>query len=145
MFFKLVMPYIDRLAQGGIILKWHKAEGQRIGYGDDLFDMKVEVKLRRPQKPLSEKIKLLKEGKPLREEDLGFAEEAAPSLVYIARITSSDSGVLRRISAPEGSYANVGSLVALVSTEEHEPIEPLDPSLSRTSEFRVVPNLLSAP
>ena len=42
MLLKLLLPYFTRAVSGGLVVHWHKAEGDSVEYGDDLFDMKVE-------------------------------------------------------------------------------------------------------
>lgn len=142
MLLKLLMPYVDRLTAGGVIVKWHRREGERVGYGDDLFDMRVEARVKKSEKSLGEKIQLLKGARPLHEEDLEMVEEETPSLIYMVRVTSSDRGTLRRVAAAEGAYGAVGRLLAVFSTEDHDSLDRLEEQLSQASEFRVVTNMV---
>ena len=142
MILQLVMPYLDRAVPGGVILKWHKAEGERVGYGDDIFDIKVELKVRRSTKSRGEKIRMMKDGRPVEDEDLKIVEEETPGLVYFVRVTSSDMGFIRKIFVKESSYADVGGHLALLSTEEQEDLSSIDQVSARMSEFRVVPNIV---
>ena len=77
----------------------------------------------------------------MRDTDLaGFTNERG--LILITRVTASDVGVLRRIETKEGAYGEMGSLLAILSTEENEPMNPLDEDFTKASEFRVVTNLV---
>ena len=142
MYFKLLMPSVDHLMKGGIIAKWHKAEGDIVGYGDDLFDIQVELMMSVLDRgSMKQRIRLLKDGGVVREEVLaGIADEKALNLV--ARITSSDAGVLRRIEVREGDYAAVGGLLAVLEAGEQGAANVLDEKLQGVSEFRVVANLI---
>ena len=142
MFFKLVMPSVDRLMKGGVVGKWHKTEGDHVDYGDDLVDVKVELTMSVLDRgSLEQGIRLLKDIGSVRDTDLAdFTNERG--LILIARVTSSDVGVLRRIETKEGAYGEVGCLLAILSTEEHGPTNPLDEELREASEFRVVANVV---
>lgn len=142
MFFKLVMPAVDRLMKGGVVAKWHKTEGDHVDYGDDLVDVKVELAMSELERGP------LKQGFGLST-DVGSGRDTNPAdlanergLILIVRITSSDVGVLRRIEAKEGAYGEVGGLLAILSTEEHGPTDSLDEELREASEFRVVANVV---
>lgn len=140
MFFKLVMPSVDRLMKGGVVGKWYKAEGDRVDYGDDLLDVKVELTMSVLDRgSMEQRIRLLKDGGSVRDNDLAdITNERA--LMLIMRVTSSDAGILRRIDAKEGHYGEVGSLLAVLSTEDHGSTNAPDKDLTEASEFRVVVN-----
>lgn len=140
MFFKLLMPSVDRLMKGGIVGKWHKNEGDHVDYGDDLVDVKVELMMRTPQRSLDQDIRLLLDGGSVRDRDL--ASVAGDGAIMVVCVTSSDVGVLRRIEVKEGAYGEAGSLLAVLSTEDHGSTNPLDEDLREASEFRVVANLV---
>jgi pyruvate/2-oxoglutarate dehydrogenase complex dihydrolipoamide acyltransferase (E2) component len=44
MVLKLLMPYVDRTVRGGAVRAWHKREGDRVEYGDDLFDLAAAIR-----------------------------------------------------------------------------------------------------
>lgn len=142
MLLKLVMPSVDRLMKGGVVDKWHKTEGAHVDYGDDLVDVKVEITMSILDRgSMEQRIRLLKDGGSVRDSDLAsITNERA--LILIARVTSSDVGVLRRIEIREGTYGEVGSLLAILSTADHESTNPLPEDLRGASEFRVVANLI---
>jgi len=143
MFFKLVMPSVDPLMKGGIVGKWYKAEGDRVEYGDDLVEVKVELTISAIgiDGALEQNIRLIKDSGSIRDNYL--ARVTVPkAIVLVARLTSSDVGVLRRIEIKEGTYGEVGSLLAILSTEDRGVTNPLDEDLREASEFRIVANLV---
>jgi pyruvate/2-oxoglutarate dehydrogenase complex dihydrolipoamide acyltransferase (E2) component len=104
---RLVVPYVDRLIKGGAVAAWHKREGDRVDYGDDLVDLEASVRG-----------------------------------VTLVRVTASDSGVVRRISASEGTERQEGELLALLSTEPDEPVDEAPAAVAASSVFRVVANIV---
>lgn len=142
MFFKLVMPSVDRLMKGGVVGKWYKTKGDHVDYGDDLVDVEVEITMSVLDRgSMEQRIRLLKDGGSVRDKDLAnITNERALNLIM--RVTSSDVGVLRRIETKEGGYGGVGSLLAILSTEDHGSTNALDMDLTEASEFRVVANLV---
>lgn len=142
MFFKLLMPSVDPLMKGGVVAKWHKAKGDIVGYGDDLVDVQVELTMSVLDRgSMEQRIRLLKDGGAVREEALtGIANKR--TLILVARVASSDAGVLRRIEAREGDYVSVGGLLAVLSAGEQEIAHSPDEKLQGASEFRVVANLI---
>jgi hypothetical protein len=141
MFFKLTMPAVDRLMKGGVVGKWHKAEGEHVNYGDDLVDVKVELTMSAIDASLEQRIRLIEDSGAMRDKNLACAT-VAKAIVLIARLTSSDVGVLRRIETKEGIYGEVGSLLAILSTEDHGATVPLAEDLREACELRVVANLV---
>ena len=142
MFFKLVMPSVDRLMKGGVVDKWHKTEGDHVDYGDDLVDVKVEITMSVLDRgSMDQRIRLLKDGGTVRDKDLAYITNER-ALILVARVTSSDVGVLRRIETKEGTYGEVGSLLAILSIGDHGSTNPLDEDLREASEFRVVTNVV---
>jgi len=138
MILKLMMPHVNGMVQGGSIAQWFKAEGERVNYGEDLFDLKVEIRLRRAVRSLSEDLKSLAEGKELEADSLRQVEER-PSAVFLVRITSSDMGIMRRIYTQDGAHYRVGDLLAMLTTDENEPFDGPELAASKASLFRVVP------
>ena len=135
MVFKLVMPRVDPLMKGGVVSKWHKTEGDRVDYGEDLFDVSIELTMPAFARSFEHTIRLLKEGGTLR--DKGVAVDR--TIILVARVTSSDVGILRRIETKEGAYRDVGSLLAILSSEQHGSADLL--AEAEASEFRIVTNL----
>jgi hypothetical protein len=140
------------------ILKWHKAEGEHVGYGDDLCDLKVQ-ELRVPKGYWQVKhINYLVAGKPehmveLARRELDGEQSSLPGLDpnaadpvtssrcdFTMRMTSSDVGVVRSIYAHEGDRRKSGDVLALLSTDEAEPVDAFDPAAEQISSFRVVIN-----
>lgn len=153
MLLKLVLPYHDRTFQGGFIEQWFKKEGDRINYGDDLLDLRLEevlvtkqVSASHPKQWLEQMAQHVKGrptaategGEPTVRETDGATEVHRWKAVVVLRINSSDMGYLRRICAREGEYCEVTGLVGLVTTEESESLAD---AAAATGVFRVVANM----
>ena len=131
MLFRLVIPYVDRTVEEGIITKWHKREGEWVNYGDDVFDLQIdEIKfLNRTHSALR-----IFKNRITRK----FSRRTRVSVV---RFTASDAGYLREVYAKAGERRSVGDLLAVLSTEEGEPIDNTSASFKDTTEFRLVSNI----
>jgi pyruvate/2-oxoglutarate dehydrogenase complex dihydrolipoamide acyltransferase (E2) component len=125
---KLVVPYVDRMFHGGCITKWHKAEGEWVNPGDDLFDIQIAdgVRVLRAYRRPAQVLK----GNRLSQ----MIHSCALSL----RVTSSDMGFMRRIYASPGAHRQVGEVTAVLTTEENEPLEKAGEAVAEVSEFRVI-------
>jgi hypothetical protein len=159
MLLKLVNAYTGDLGwmiRAGSIVKWHKTEGAPIHYGDDLFDMKVE-EVARHQAALEQANQLMVEPieyekwaeKTLQTRNLSVDAIGPESSTlqlkdsFLIRVASSDNGILRRVCAKEGEHRGVGDLLALITTEEGEPVEDSDQGLRDVGIFRIVANMFS--
>jgi len=116
-----------------LIVQWYKSEGEWVGYGDDLFEMRVEeIKtFMRPNRP-KEIIRSLNNPSTTVWNARAYA---------LLRITSSDIGILRRIYVKEGMRREVGDLLAVLTTDEKEPFEEASQAMAEASRFRVVTNV----
>jgi hypothetical protein len=139
MLLKLVIPQFDRLAQGGTVTKWLKSEGEWVNYGEDLLDISIE------------EMKVLKQrtasARQILDESAFDGVKAGETFSsnrwdWPMRITSSDMGILRRIEAKEGDQWEVGHLLAVLTTEEDEPIDVANGEIEAASNFRVVVNAI---
>jgi pyruvate/2-oxoglutarate dehydrogenase complex dihydrolipoamide acyltransferase (E2) component len=45
MIYRVVVPYIDRMGDEGVLALWHSAEGEEVRHGDDLFELTVTPRL----------------------------------------------------------------------------------------------------
>ena len=155
MLLKLLMPFHSRAFQEGRILKWHKSEGDPIDYGDDLFDLEVE-ELRHMRTWQSGKKQVERLTSPealarlLRAEEMLRQQVGPPEAAYemieahcVMRVTSSDTGILRRVCAKEGERRRVGDLLALVATEDEDLPPGEDQALAECPAFRVVATFLT--
>lgn len=141
MILRLEVPYINRMAQGVSLIKWYKAEGERINYGEDLFDLEVQIE-GRSIRPLAERIKNLTDRDRPIAENLLISGETSAHPVLRARITSSDIGTIRKVYVKEGQHSNVSDLLALITTDENESFDNSSVALPQTSVFRVVSNII---
>lgn len=129
MILKLEMPYYDRAVERGTIVKWHKAEGEWVNFGDDLFDIKVEEVT---------KLKRVKQGQG---KTLDMVKGTLGGLEFYIHVTSSDMGFLRKIYAEDGQVLEIGDVVATVTTTAAEPFDVDQASVAATPAFRVVTNV----
>jgi pyruvate/2-oxoglutarate dehydrogenase complex dihydrolipoamide acyltransferase (E2) component len=129
MILKLELPYYDRAVERGSIVKWHKAEGDAINFGDDIFDIKVEE---------ITKYKRVKEGQA---KTVDMVKGTVGNLEFYIRVTSSDMGVLRKIYAAEGQECDIGDLVAIVTTSSDEDCEIDIARANDAPAFRVITNV----
>jgi pyruvate/2-oxoglutarate dehydrogenase complex dihydrolipoamide acyltransferase (E2) component len=151
MLLKLLLPPFDRLIDGGTILAWHKAEGDLVDYGDDLFDLQVHgvwQTRKQTEANLGEYLKRVSQQlQQLRGESSAQPVEKKPSISwrlassFVLRICSSDRGTLRRIHVGPGQSCQVGGLTALLTSETDEPIGEGDKVVEGAGEFRAVCDL----
>jgi hypothetical protein len=141
MILKVVMPQVNRFTHGGVTIKWHKREGEFVGYGDDIVDVEMCAE-DRSVKSLKERINKLTEGTQTETDSLLMSGEAENETGISVCITSSDAGVIRRIHAEEGEYKGVGDLLAVITTDADESVEGVDETLADAVTFRVVPNII---
>jgi len=120
MVIKLVIPQTNRQIKGGSITRWHKAEGDWVNFGDDLFDYSVD------------EINMLR----------NIKEDRVKKWALSMRVTSSDVGFLHKIHAEEGSYRDVGEVVAVLTIEDSQPVQADDRALAEAPLFRVVANVI---
>lgn len=141
MILRLEVPDINRMAKGVSLIKWYKAEGEWINYGDDLCDLEVQIE-GRSIRPLAERIKNLTESDRPIVENLLINGNTNAHPVLCARITSSDIGTIRKVYVKEGQRSNVGDLLALITTDENESFDNAGFALTQTSVFRIVSNII---
>jgi hypothetical protein len=146
------MPHYNRSVTTCSIVRWHKAQGELVAYGDDLLDLKVDEIQVTPLLPsdVPKQIEILFNAQAavhqLDDEDVLIADSRrladSQASVFHLRITSSDQGFLRRIYAAEGDRREVGDLLAVLSAEANGPIEVADHVLAGASMFRVIANMI---
>src|SRR5439155_13472022 len=138
---------------GTSILKWLKAEGERVQSGDDLVDVKIEEKTMITRPPgLRQLIEQLTDPNfamrvsQTMNQTMEHPGRSAYTTVKIGnrpgpvfRVRSSDAGTLRKIQAPEGTQCEMGQLLALLTTEDNEALADSDNALAEANVFRVVP------
>lgn len=136
MILKVEMPTHDQSLRGGRVLRWHKAEGDQIGFGEDICDVAIDefAVLRRTGRAT------LLSGR--RRKKLKDDLEVREGKVYLEMtITSSDQGVLARVVAGEGDSISLGDTLGLVSTNG-EAVEGPTEQWSDATPMRVVVNVL---
>jgi pyruvate/2-oxoglutarate dehydrogenase complex dihydrolipoamide acyltransferase (E2) component len=136
MLLKLQMPYVNRLIDDGVILRWHKEEGEEIAYGEKLFDIEADrVRLMERDRNTVFAFRAKHKGWSDEERELSFRERT--NVRVALTVVASDGGYLRRIEVPVGKRVSVGDLLALVTTTEDESLTGGDEVV-----FRVVPNVI---
>jgi pyruvate/2-oxoglutarate dehydrogenase complex dihydrolipoamide acyltransferase (E2) component len=134
----LQVPFIDRSVNSGRIAKWHKAEGDWVDYGDDLFDFQIE------------EIAWLNRIVEARNLLSGFRDRgAAPNrstrpwtVKFAVRVVALDTGFLRKAEVAEGQDVQVGDIIALLTTNEHEPLGGDGPATGSGTAFRVAHSVI---
>lgn len=131
------MPFVDRSMQRGVLVRWFKAEGDFVAYGEDVCEVAVDERLvlkkRKDARTLAGgtpdatgKRFAIGEGHRLR---------SRKHLTDRLRLTSSDTGILRRILVREQGQLVVGDLLAVLTTTADEPVDD-----GQSYSFRVVAN-----
>lgn len=136
MILKLDMPLINPSLRGGKLKTWHKAEGESIGFGDDLCTVSIDdfAVLRRTGRATlltGKKRKRLKD-------DL----ESRSGIMVNVVVTASDQGVMQRILRQAGDQVAIGDTLALVSTGESNGAS-LPTEWDDAPQMRVVGNVAS--
>lgn len=166
MLFRLILAGRDVNAypiHSGYVMKWHKSEGEWFDYGDDLCDLVVqEVKVPRGVAAVRARRRWLNEqpgqmadiaDRLLRGGRLSMPDPDPDSLVpvrlegagYLMRLTSSESGVVRRICARDRERRQAGSLLAILGTDGSEAIDEASDGFQQASICRVVENFIPWP
>src|ERR1051326_2006957 len=138
---KLVMTFGGNLGRNflsGSILKWHKAAGEEVRYGDDLFDLRVEEvamyrsRLEQMRTPTGafrgwtdHKSWVEDAGvRTMTRKDITADETMMSRRASVGvRVRASDGGFLRKVHTKEGERCRAGDLVALLTTAPDEVVE----------------------
>lgn len=131
---KLAVPVVDPSMQGGKVLRWHKGEGDTIGFGEEICELAVDefAVLRRTARAT-----LLARG---RRNKLKNDLEQREGVYFEVVVTSSDHGVLRKILAREGDRIAIGDLLAVVTTTDHGELSGSVAEWREAPDMRVVVN-----
>ena len=123
----------------GHVTKWHAAEGEVIGFGEDILDVVIDqfMALRRTKRAAL----LARPGRRVRKLKNEYDLRQGRGEVNM-RVTSSEPQLhMRRILIPEGKGVSVGEPVAIVSTEAEEAVAA-DVSLDDLPVLRVATNFI---
>ena len=135
---RLEMPFVDRSVQRGVLAQWYKAEGDPVAYGDDICEVVVDEIL---------VLKKTKDARALAAEPTakraavgeGQRLQNRKHMTYRLRLTSSDSGILRRIVVREQERLEIGDLLAVLTTTADEPVDD-----GKAFSFRVIHNRIES-
>ena len=112
---RVEMPAVDASLRSGRVVRWHKTEGDEIGFGEPICDVAIEefAVLRRTARAT------LLTGR--RRKKLKSDLETREGKVYLeVAITSSDAGVMQKHIVDVGETIEIGQTVAVVATPDHE-------------------------
>lgn len=136
MIYLIRYPEQVRDHKGGIIDRWLLDEGEKIGFGTDLFDVMVTriVVLQRTGR--ADLIAKSRRSRQLRND----YEEREMRRVTKVRVTSTETGAyLREIIATADTKVSAGDVVALATTTPDEEYD--SESVTDTAELRAIVNV----
>jgi hypothetical protein len=146
MLMKLELPFFNRMFPGGFAHRWFKQVGDRIDYGEEVLEVRVEearvTKTVGHYKPVAE---WLQKG---QQAAAGAPQAAQPGSFkswrceVLLRVTSSDVGYLRRIEVAADDYRETGALLAWLTSEKDEPIPEAGADAPEASLFRVATSMV---
>jgi pyruvate/2-oxoglutarate dehydrogenase complex dihydrolipoamide acyltransferase (E2) component len=105
------MPMINPSLLGGTVSKWHKAEGDHVGFGEDICTVALDefAVLRRTARAT------LLSGSKQKRLKSGLEKRQGKVWVEVV-LTASDQSVLEKIIKDEGESIAIGDTLAVVST-----------------------------
>lgn len=120
MILRVEVPASDAAFRSGYVARWHKKEGDEVGFGDPLCDIAIDhfMALQRTKRAA-----LLGSTSRLRRRGVRstYDRREGRGLVHV-RLVSSEGGVrLGEIVAGEGDRIDIGDLVAIL-TDEPGPV-----------------------
>ena len=118
---------------GGVVRKWYKKEGDHVGYGDDLLEVNCKILVKKPY------VSFVQSNRDGSGRGSPGGDHRG-TLNVLARVTSSDSGILRKIESAENTQEKVGGVLAIFSTADGGSEVPRSEDLHAASEFRTVIN-----
>jgi pyruvate/2-oxoglutarate dehydrogenase complex dihydrolipoamide acyltransferase (E2) component len=107
--FRLELPTLSAGAHTLEVTRWHKEVGDDVAFGDLLCELNVLEKRVLGRGPAA-----------------GLRTRPVVGLEYLIR--SSDTGIIRELTAPVGTNVTPGDLLALLSTNADEPLDPTQPA-----------------
>lgn len=114
MIFRLEMPLIDPSLRGGRVVGWSKDVGDSIDFGEEICTVALDefAALRRTARAT------LLAGRRRGRLKSDLETRAGKVFVEVA-ITSSDQGVLRKITKGQGDRIVIGDTMAIVASQDH--------------------------
>jgi pyruvate/2-oxoglutarate dehydrogenase complex dihydrolipoamide acyltransferase (E2) component len=137
MIIRLDMPLIDPSLRGGHVARWSKAVGDEIAFGEEIcvVDLDDFAVLRRTARAT------LLAGRRRNKLKSDLETRSGKVLLKVS-ITSSDSGVLRKIVKEEGDEIAIGDTMAIVASPDHGDIGT-EEQWAEAPAMRVVPNTVA--
>ncbi len=125
MILKVTIPAADAAFRGGFIVAWHKREGDRIEFGDDLCDVAIDefMSLQRTKRAT-----LLGSTSKMRKRRVKDALDLREGRGKVTvRLTSAEGGVLLgKVIVPEGGRFAIGSLIAVMTGTDGDDSGDID-------------------
>ncbi|MEN8238281.1 MAG: hypothetical protein ABFR53_03655 [Actinomycetota bacterium] len=113
MILNVTVPAADAAFRGGVLIAWHKREGELIEFGDDLCDIAIDefMSLQRTKRAT-----LLGSTSKLRTRRIKDAYDLREGRGQVTvRLTSAEHGVmLGKVIVGEGERIEIGSLIGLM-------------------------------
>lgn len=139
MLLKLSVPVGDAAFEAGFVAKWHKSEGDTIGFGDDICDISIDEFMALQRTKRATLLGSTSKWRQRRIKD-GYDRREGRGLVTI-RITSSESGVkVGRIFVPVGGRIKIGTVIAALTGGDEELSSPDLAAVEAAREARVIVN-----
>ncbi len=130
----LIMPSDDRAVLECSVHRWLKAEGDALDYGDDICEVKVEK--RRMVSMTYHPSQVIKQIASPKSTAVNRWTDGNTRI----RITASDTGILRKIRLKSGERVAAGDVMAILSTDENDPLPDAKLEAREMVEFRTVSN-----
>lgn len=136
MILKLFLPTVDRVTQQARFVRWCVDLGDEVGYGDDLCELEIsEIQTLERTVAADRLISWASRRRSSRE-----PSTRSTTVSYRIAVTSSDRGTFREPAVTPGDLVRPGDLLAVLSTDPHEPLS----DESRSSTFRAVSSLVDS-
>lgn len=129
---QLVIPKADPAFEGGVLTKWHVAEGAPVPFGAPVCDIEIDdfLALRR-----TKRASLLGSTSKMRQRRIndGIYRREGRGSVTIRLVSAESNMVLRRQDAEEGARVMVGGIVAILGHPEVPIPDTISGSVARIS------------
>lgn len=139
MILRFEVPNTDPSLRGGSLKEWHKAEGDEIGFGDEVCTIAYDdfAALRRTARAT------LLAGR--RRKNLKSKLESREGKVLLnVTLTAAESGTVGKILTEPGDRFAVGDTLAVITTEPTDEVVP-DTDFTESPPMRVVANTSTDP
>jgi hypothetical protein len=121
------------------VLRWHRDEGDEVGFGELLVELRAEEHVSRIQPVAVPRRRFgSKAARPVVDEQTGDSVKRRAGRFRV-EIIASEGAYLRRIVAPVGGTVTTGDALAVLSSS---PDEHVGPDVPAAHSFRVVADVI---